>query len=94
MVQPTLAVGLADGVGEIDTAALFDVYSYASAARLILVSTGSSITTAHGVVLLTTPQPQLASEPAGWSCPGHPPTRTWRPRFATWRHVRTFGSRP
>jgi putative intracellular protease/amidase len=53
--QPTLAVGLADGVGEIDTAALADVYSYASAARLIPVSTGSSITTAHGVVLLTTP---------------------------------------
>ena len=53
--QPTLAVGLADGVGEIDTTALFDVYSYASAARLIPVSAASSITTAHGVVLLTTP---------------------------------------
>jgi putative intracellular protease/amidase len=53
--RPTLAVGLSDGVGEIDTAALTDVYSYASAARLIPVSTGSSITTAHGVVLLTTP---------------------------------------
>jgi transcriptional regulator GlxA family with amidase domain len=57
--QPTLAVGLADGVGEIDTAALFDVYSYASAARLIPVSTGPSITTAHGVVLLTTPAASL-----------------------------------
>jgi putative intracellular protease/amidase len=54
-LQPTLAVGLTDGVGEIDTAAFTDVYSYASAARLIPVSTGSSITTAHGVVLLTTP---------------------------------------
>jgi putative intracellular protease/amidase len=53
--QPTLAVGLTDGVGEIDTAAFSDVYSYASAARLVPVSTGSSITTAHGVVLLTTP---------------------------------------
>jgi transcriptional regulator GlxA family with amidase domain len=53
--QPTLAVGLTDGVGEIDTTALVDVYSYASAARLIPVSTGSSITTAHGVVILTTP---------------------------------------
>jgi transcriptional regulator GlxA family with amidase domain len=52
--QPTLAVGLFDGVGEIDTTALFDVYSYASAARLIPVATGSSVTTAHGVVLLTT----------------------------------------
>ena len=53
--QPTLAVGLADGVGEIDVSALSDVYSYASAARITPVSTGSSITTAHGVVLLTTP---------------------------------------
>lgn len=53
--RPTLAVGLTDGVGEIDVAALTDVYSYASAARLIPVGTGSSITTAHGVVLLTTP---------------------------------------
>jgi transcriptional regulator GlxA family with amidase domain len=53
--QPTLAVGLADGVGEIDATALVDVYSYASAARLIPVSAGPSITTAHGVVLLSTP---------------------------------------
>jgi putative intracellular protease/amidase len=53
--RPTLAVSLTDGVGEIDTTALFDVYSYSSAARLIPVSTGPSITTARGVVLLTTP---------------------------------------
>ena len=53
--RPILAVGLVDGVGEIDTTALFDVYSYSSTARLIPVSTGSSVTTAHGVVLLTTP---------------------------------------
>ena len=72
--QPTLAIGLADGVGEIDTSALTDVYSYASAAYLIPVSTGSSITTAHGVVLLTTPQPHSGSGPAGWCCPGHTPT--------------------
>jgi putative intracellular protease/amidase len=53
--QPTLAVGVADGVSEIDLSALTDVYSYASAAHLVPVSTGSSITTSHGVVLLTTP---------------------------------------
>ncbi len=62
--RPTLAVGLTDGVGEIDTAALSDVYSYASAARLVPVSSGSSITTAHGVVILTTP---AASFPHGAS---------------------------
>jgi transcriptional regulator GlxA family with amidase domain len=69
--RPTLAVGLADGVGEIDTAALFDVYgSYASAARLIPVSTGSSITTAHGVVLLTTPAASLSQRASRLLLPG------------------------
>jgi putative intracellular protease/amidase len=53
--EPTLAVGLADGVQETDVAALSDVYSYASAARLVPVAAGSSVTTAHGIVLLTTP---------------------------------------
>jgi putative intracellular protease/amidase len=68
--RPTLAVGLADGVGEIDTAALFDVYSYASAARLIPVSTGSSITTARGVVLLTTPATSFTQEASRLVLPG------------------------
>ena len=69
--RPTLAVGLADGVGEIDTAALFDVYSsYASAAGLIPVSTGSSITTAHGVVLLTTPAASLKQQASRLVLPG------------------------
>ncbi len=53
--QPVVAVGLADGVGELDAAALVDAYSFASAARLVPVGTGSSVTTAHGVVLLTNP---------------------------------------
>jgi putative intracellular protease/amidase len=69
--RPTLAVGLSDGVGEIDTAALFDVYgSYASAARLVPVSTGSSITTAHGVVLLTTPATGLSQRASRLVLPG------------------------
>jgi hypothetical protein len=73
--QPTLAVGLTDGVGEIDTAALTDVYSYASAARLVPVSTGSSITTAHGVVLLTTPAASFTQRASRLVLPGaHSPT--------------------
>jgi putative intracellular protease/amidase len=68
--QPTLAVGLVDGVGEIDTSALSDVYSYASAARLIPVSTGSSITTAHGVVLLTTPAASFTQRASRLVLPG------------------------
>ena len=68
--QPTLAVGLADGVGEIDTAALTDTYSYASAAHLVPVSTGSSITTAHGVVLLTTPATSFTRQASRLVLPG------------------------
>ena len=68
--QPTMAVGLADGIGEIDTAALTDVYSYSSAAHLIPVSTGSSITTAHGVVLLTTPATSLNKQASRLVLPG------------------------
>ena len=68
--RPTVAVGLADGVGEIDTSALFDVYSYASAARLVPVATGSSITTAHGVVLLTTPAASFRQRASRLVLPG------------------------
>ena len=68
--QPTMAVGLADGIGEIDTAALADVYSYSSAAHLVPVSTGSSITTAHGVVLLTTPATSLNKQASRLVLPG------------------------
>jgi putative intracellular protease/amidase len=68
--QPTLGVGLTDGVGEIDTSALTEVYSYASAAHLIPVSTGSSITTAHGVVLLTTPAASFRQRASRLLLPG------------------------
>ena len=92
--QPTLAVGLADGVGEIDTTALFDVYSYSSAARLIPVSTGSSITTAHGVVLLTTPAASFRPRASRLVLPGAHPTPRRRPRYACWPHDNTFRSHP
>jgi hypothetical protein len=37
-LRPTIAVELADGVGEIDTASLFEVYSNSAAARAFAVS--------------------------------------------------------
>lgn len=81
--QPTMAVGLADGVGEIDTTALFDVYSYASAAHLIPVSTGSSITTAHGVVLLTTPADSFSPRASRLVLPGAPSDMELAPALRT-----------
>jgi hypothetical protein len=57
-----LGVGLADGVGEIDVAAAFEVYSTMSAAaRTIALATDPSVTTAHGLVLTATP---LAAAPS------------------------------
>jgi putative intracellular protease/amidase len=53
--RPTVGVALADGVGEVDAVAPFEVGSYSSAASVLPLGTGSRITTAHGLVLLTTP---------------------------------------
>jgi putative intracellular protease/amidase len=53
--RPTLAVGLADGSGEIDVAAAFEVYSMSAAASTVAVAPGATVTTRHGVVLETTP---------------------------------------
>ena len=52
-LRPTVAVALEDGVGEIDTASLFEVYSNSAAARTIAVSPSGLVETAHGLRLLT-----------------------------------------
>jgi putative intracellular protease/amidase len=59
--RPVVGVGLADGVGEIDAAAAFEVYSMSAAASTVALAAGPSITTRHGLVLLTT---RLAAAPA------------------------------
>ncbi|MET8051192.1 DJ-1/PfpI family protein [Streptosporangium sp. NPDC005286] len=60
--RPTIGIGLVEGVGEIDAAAAFEVYSGVSfSARAIPISATGTVTTRHGVVLLT--------EPAGTAVP-------------------------
>ena len=49
--RPTIGVALADGVGEIDVASTFEVYSASYAARAVPISTSSAVTTKHGMVL-------------------------------------------
>lgn len=50
--RPTVAVGLTDGIGEIEAAAAADVYNGASfAARTIALGATPTITTRHGVLL-------------------------------------------
>ena len=51
--RPAVGIGLAEGVGEIDAAAAFDIYAgNSSAARAIPVAAGDTITTRHGLQLL------------------------------------------
>lgn len=51
--RPTVGVALADGVGEVDAVAPFEVASYSAASTVLPVAAGSTVTTAHGLVLLT-----------------------------------------
>ncbi|KAA2265731.1 protein DJ-1 [Solihabitans fulvus] len=54
--RPTLGVGLTDGVGELDVAAAFELYAGVSfAARAVPLGAGRTVTTRHGMVLLTEP---------------------------------------
>lgn len=53
--KPTVGIGVADGVGEIDLAAAFEVYHRSFAARPILLAPGTTATTRHGIVLAATP---------------------------------------
>ncbi|GAB1692234.1 hypothetical protein KRM28CT15_40370 [Krasilnikovia sp. M28-CT-15] len=55
-LRPTVGVGLSDGVGEVDVAAAFEVYSGTSfAARTVPLAAGRTVTTRHGAVLLADP---------------------------------------
>jgi transcriptional regulator GlxA family with amidase domain len=54
--RPTLGMALVDGVGEIDVASAFEVYSVSYAARTLAIAVGDTVTTKHGVVLATLPQ--------------------------------------
>lgn len=52
-LRPTLGVVLSDGDSEIDVTAVFEAYGNSFAARTVAISTGDTVTTRHGLVLLT-----------------------------------------
>jgi transcriptional regulator GlxA family with amidase domain len=56
--RPTIAVGLVNGVGEADVASAFEVYNMSFAARAVPVAATETVTTRHGMVLLTVPEVQ------------------------------------
>jgi transcriptional regulator GlxA family with amidase domain len=53
-LRPTIGIGLSEGDSESDIAGLFEVYNVSFAARAVAMSTDATITTRHGLVLLTT----------------------------------------
>lgn len=57
-LRPTIGVGLFNGVGEIDVASAFEVYFMSYAARTVAVAAMETVTTKHGLVLVTAPEHQ------------------------------------
>jgi putative intracellular protease/amidase len=55
-LRPTIGLGLVNGVGETDVASAFEVYNMSFAARLVAVAAAETVTTKHGMVLLTVPE--------------------------------------
>lgn len=51
--RPTVTIALPEGVGEIDAAALFEVYTYSQAATTEAVSATGTVRTRHGVTIHT-----------------------------------------
>ena len=60
---------------EIDVAAAFEVYSMSSAARTVAVAPGTTLTTRHGLVLLTMPAATASRTVDRMIAPGSFPTR-------------------
>ncbi|MET3922728.1 DJ-1/PfpI family protein [Arthrobacter sp. UYEF20] len=56
--RPTIGVGLFNGVSEIDVASAFEVYNVSFAARAVAVAPTDTVTTKHGLILLTVPERQ------------------------------------
>jgi putative intracellular protease/amidase len=88
--RPTLGIALTDGVGEIDVASSFEVYDVSYAARPIPLSATGTVTTRHGLVLLTSTMTD-GPTPTVLAVPGPAGTRALNPALRGWadqHHVR------
>jgi putative intracellular protease/amidase len=52
--RPTVGIALADGVGELDATAAFEVYTQSAAAKTVSLAARDTVRTRHGLVLFTT----------------------------------------
>ncbi|SCF80747.1 DJ-1/PfpI family protein [Streptomyces sp. Ncost-T10-10d] len=108
-LRPTVGIGLVDGVGEIDAAAAFEGYGGVSfTARTVVLGARGTVTTRHGLVLVTRSADRRSHGVDRFVVPGvaepsavDAPLRTWahRNKLAVelpggGRHTEEFGFDP
>ena len=81
---PALGVGLAEGVGELDVAAPFEVYASSFAARTVPIAAGRTVTTRHGLRLIAAPADATAPRVDRLIVPGVHSLDEVGPRLAGW----------
>jgi putative intracellular protease/amidase len=82
--RPALGVGLAEGVGELDIAAPFEVYATSFAARTVPITAGRTVTTRHGLRLIAAPADATAPRVDRLIVPGVQGADQVGPQFAGW----------
>jgi putative intracellular protease/amidase len=82
--RPALGVGLAEGVGELDVAAPFEVYATSFAARTVPIAAGCTVTTRHGLRLIAAPADAAAPRVDRLIVPGSRSLDEVGPRLAGW----------
>jgi putative intracellular protease/amidase len=87
--RPTVGVALTDGVGEIDVASTFEVYSASYAARAVPIATNAAVTTKHGMVLLAN-TPQDAPSLTRMVVPGSAGASGLDPQLRDWSEQRNL----
>ena len=81
--RPTVGIALADGVGELDAASAFEVYTQSAAARTVALGRDTMVRSRHGLVLLTSSYSQASGLSRvvvpGTAAPGamDPDLRAW-----------------
>jgi putative intracellular protease/amidase len=82
--RPALGVGLAEGVGELDVAAPFEVYATSFAARTVPIAAGRTVITRHGLRLVAAPADATAPRVDRLIVPGVHRADQIDPRLAGW----------
>jgi hypothetical protein len=82
--RPALGVGLVEGAGEIDVAAPFEIYASSFAARTVPIAARPTVTTRHGLRLVTAPADAATPRVDRLIVPGVPRADQIDPRLAGW----------